>query len=54
MLNRQEVFLDQLEPGPEANASLGRSAQNLIADRAAVTNNLMDLTDSIQRALQNN
>jgi hypothetical protein len=54
LLNRQEIYLDQFVPGPEANASIDHSTQNLTADRAAATNDLMDLNDSIQRALQKN
>ena len=54
IIDRQEQYLDQLTPGPDADASIERSMSKLIANRASETNNLEQLNVIIQQAMSKN
>ena len=54
IIDRQEQYLDQLTPGPDADASIERSMSKLIANRASETNNLEQLNVFIQQAMSKN
>jgi hypothetical protein len=54
IIDHQEEYLDQLTPGPDADASIERSRQKLISNRASETNNLEQLKVFIQQVMSKN
>lgn len=54
IIDRQEQYLDQLTPGPDADASVERSIPKLLANRSSETNNLIQLDIFIRQALSKN
>jgi len=54
MIARQQQYLDQLTPGPDADASIERSTPKLVSNRSSETNNLDQLNLAIQQAMSRN
>ena len=54
IIARQQEYLDQLTPGPDADASIERSTPKLVANRSSETNNLVQLNLAIQQAMPKN
>ena len=54
IIDHQEQYLEQLTPGPDAEASIERSMQKLITNRSSETNNLEQLNVFIQQAMSKN
>jgi hypothetical protein len=54
IIAHQQEYLDQLTPGPDADASIERSTAKLVANRSSETNNLVQLKLAIQQAMPKN
>ena len=54
IIAHQKEYLDQLTPGPDAEASIERSSRKLVLNRASETNNLDQLKMFIQQAMSKN
>jgi hypothetical protein len=51
IIAHQQEYLEQLTPGPDADASIERSTAKLVANRSSETNNLVQLNLAIQQAM---